>query len=101
MVFVTIHLAFLVFPVTGLGVLLALTEVRLPFLGPSIGALLRLSFVRVFLRHQAGRGNGGRRRRSLADKAHAQGADQDVRKKNERIASFMAFLLLAQLTRPF
>ena len=47
MVFVAIHLAFLVFGITGFRVLLAFTEVRRPFLGPGIGASLRLSFVRV------------------------------------------------------
>ena len=88
MVFVTIHLTFLVFPVTGLGVLFAFTEVRLPFLGPSIGALLRLSFVRIFLRHQAGRRNGGSRRRRLADKAHAQGSDQSRPEKERENSKF-------------
>jgi len=37
----------LVFGITGFGVLLAFTEVRPPFVGPGIGASLRLPFGRV------------------------------------------------------
>jgi hypothetical protein len=65
MVFVAIHLAFLVFGITGFGVLLAFTEVRPPFLGPGIGASLRLPFGRVvfFLRSNVRRRNGESGRR--------------------------------------
>ena len=59
MVFVAIHLAFLVFGVTGFGVFLTFAEVRLAFLRPCIGAAFRLSFVRVWLllRNEVRRGN--------------------------------------------
>ena len=59
MVFVAIHLAFLVFGVTGFGVFLTFAEVRLAFLRPGIGAAFRLSFVRVWLllRNEVRRGN--------------------------------------------
>jgi hypothetical protein len=86
MVFVTIHLAFLVFGVTGFGILFAFTEVRLPFLGPRIRTPLRLSLVRVglFLHNQARRRNGetGWRRR-LTDEAHAKNSHQS-RPQHER-----------------
>jgi hypothetical protein len=86
MVFVAIHLAFLVFGVAGFDVLLAFTEVWLPFLGPGIGASLRLSFVGVgiFLHNKARRRNGetGWRRR-FTDEAHAKNSHQN-RPQHER-----------------